>query len=70
MEYVRALQRQQALNPRNRRTMSPTADPFPVMPNFLDSDTTRFAKEISTQVVSTSFSEGYLGRIPIGNWRS
>jgi len=65
MEYVRALQRQQALNPRNRRTISPAGDPFPVMPNFLDFDTTRFAKEISTQVVSTlAFFEGYLGQYP------
>jgi hypothetical protein len=65
MEYVRAMQRQQAMNPRNRRTPSPAGDPFPVMPNFLDFDTTRFAKEISTQVVSTvAFFEDYLGKYP------
>ena len=64
MEYVRAVQRQQALNPRNRRAV-PAGDPFPVMPNFLDFDTTRFAKEISAQVASTlTFFESYLGRYP------
>jgi hypothetical protein len=63
MEYVRAMQRQQALNPRNRR--NPVGDPFPAMPNFLDFDTTRFAKEISVQVINTlRFFEGYLGLYP------
>ena len=65
MEYVRSMQRQQALNPRNRRTPAPAADLFPVLPNFLDFDTTRFAKEISAQVVSTlAFFEDYLGKYP------
>ena len=65
MEYVRAMQRQQAMNPRNRRIPSPAGDPFPVMPNFLDFDTTRFAKEISAQVVGTvAFFEDYLGKYP------
>ena len=66
MEYVRAMQRQQALNPRNRRAVNPQpGDPFPVMPNFLDFDTTRFAREISTQVASTlAFFERYLGQYP------
>ena len=63
MEYVRSMQRQQALNPRNRRAPGPVGDPFPVVPNFLDFDTTRFAKEISVQVINTlSFFEGYLGQ--------
>ena len=65
MEYVRSMQRQQALNPRNRRTSTPPGDPFPVLPNFLDFDTTRFAKEIATQVVNTvAFFEDYLGKYP------
>jgi hypothetical protein len=65
MEYVRAMQRQQALNSRNRRGVSPAGDPFPAMPNFLDFDTTRFAKEISVQVINTlRFFEGYLGPYP------
>jgi peptidase M1-like protein len=65
MEYVRAMQRQQALNPRNRRAVIPAGDPFPAMPNFLDFDTTRFAKEISAQVINTlDFFEGYLGHYP------
>jgi len=65
MEYVRTLQRQQALNPRSRRVPAPAGDPFPVMPNFLDFDTTRFAREISAQVVNTlAFFENYLGQYP------
>ncbi|MCI0421847.1 MAG: hypothetical protein L0387_19805 [Acidobacteria bacterium] len=65
MEHLRQLQRQQALNMRNRRAPSVTADPFPVMPNFLDFDTTRFAKEIANQVAGTlAFFEPFLGKYP------
>jgi len=65
IEYIRALQRQRALNQRNRGASGPTADLFPAVPNFLDFDTTRFSKEISAQVVDTlAFFESYLGKYP------
>lgn len=65
VEYLRALQRQQTLNPRNRRSPDTAIESFPATPNFLDFDTTRFAKEIAAQVVSTlAFFEDYLGQYP------
>src|SRR5262249_12875925 len=65
MEYLRAIQRQEALNPRNRRILTPGPEVFSTAPNFLDFDTTRFAKEISAQVVNTiNFFQGYLGPYP------
>lgn len=64
LEYLRQLQRQQALMPR-RRPAVPMTEPFPSVPNFLDFDTTRFAKNISEQVVGTlAFYEPFLGKYP------
>ena len=63
MEYLRDLQRRQALTT-GRRPESLT-DPFPAGPNFLDFDTTRFAKDIANQVASTVLLyEPILGKFP------
>jgi hypothetical protein len=55
MEYVRAMQRQQAMNPRNRRTPSPAGDPFPVMPNFLISTPLDLPRRFQTKWLARGF---------------
>jgi hypothetical protein len=64
MEYLRDLYRRQAVTSR-RRLSEPLTDPFPAGPNFLDFDTTRFAKDIANQVADTVlFFEPILGKFP------
>lgn len=65
MEYLREIQRRQALNPRRRFPDVVSNDPFPAGPNFMDFDTTRFAKDIASQVAGTlQLFEPILGRFP------
>jgi len=64
MEYLRELQRRQALAT-HRRFPESLTDLFPTVPNFLDFDTTRFAKDIANQVANTVLLyEPILGKFP------
>ncbi len=65
VEYLRQLQRQQAVSPR-RRAGGPVNEPLVLPgPNLLDFDTTRFAKDIADQVGATlAFYEPFLGKYP------